>query len=67
VSKVSFEHGQDAGSIPAASNNMTKYRRPLRKDGKPFAETLSGWRLLREKDGAPYYIWVGKKKVKHHV
>ncbi len=38
----------------------TKYHY-TRKDGKPFAKTLTGWRLLRNEHGVPYYVWVGKK------
>ena len=38
---------------------MKKYRK-VRKDGKPYAKTKSGYRLLRLEDGTPYYIWVGK-------
>lgn len=38
-----------------------KYRK-VRKDGKAFAPTLSGYRLIRGKDGTPYTLWVGKKR-----
>ena len=38
-----------------------KYRR-LKKDGKPFAPSSTGYRLVRMVDGTPYMLWVGKKK-----
>ncbi len=38
-------------------------RQKCRKDGKPFAKTENGYRLLRDDNGAPYYMWVGKKNV----
>lgn len=42
---------------------MSKPKYPTtRKDGKPFAKTLSGWRLCRLDDGTPAYIWVGVKE-----
>lgn len=42
---------------------MSKPKYPrVRKDGKPFAPTSTGYRLLRLKDGTPYMLRVGKKK-----
>lgn len=42
---------------------MTKYSK-TKADGKPFAPTINGYRLFREDDGTPYFIWVGKKNDK---